>query len=89
MIGPYRISASLHSCAFRVDSPALAVKGSDVSDYVCLRPAAAAIIARTNEAHSVAMDTFTKIQYILLCLVIPAAWGLLIEWFFHVNRRLF
>ena len=33
------------------------------------------------------MDTFTRIQYILLCLVVPAAWGLLVEWFFHVNRK--
>ncbi len=33
------------------------------------------------------MDTFTRIQYILLCLVVPVAWGLLVEWFFHVNRR--
>ena len=39
-----------------------------------------------DESHTVAMDTFTKIQYILLCLVVPAAWGLLVEWFFHVNR---
>ena len=32
------------------------------------------------------MDHLTKTGYVLLCLLVPAAWGLLVEWVFHVTR---
>ena len=32
------------------------------------------------------MEHLAKIGYVLLCLLVPAAWGLLVEWVFHVVR---
>ena len=32
------------------------------------------------------MGQFTKIGYVLLCLLAPAAWGLLVERVFHLAR---
>jgi len=32
------------------------------------------------------MDHLTKTGYVLLCLLVPAGWGLFVEWLFHVRR---
>jgi len=32
------------------------------------------------------MEHIERIGYVLLCLLVPAAWGLLVEWVFHVAR---
>jgi len=33
------------------------------------------------------MDYLTRILYVLLCLTVPLAWGLVVEWVFHKRRR--
>lgn len=32
------------------------------------------------------MEYLTRIGYVVLCLLVPAAWGLFVEWLFHVSR---
>jgi len=82
-----------HRTAFRRAQPPRTVSRpqrpslSSIPRLQLLPPVAADYHRRRDRVPRIAMDYLTRILYVLLCLTVPLAWGLVVEWVFHKRRR--